>query len=73
MKDLWRRHAQAIVGPWKAVRGAIKVEAPGPLGLWNVRVPNTQTPLTEAHDVMAAVQAFGRELYGKLPVDLLSF
>ena len=45
------------------MRGAIEVEAPGPSGLWNVRVPNTQTLLTEAHDVMFAVRAFWRELY----------
>ena len=54
-----------IAQRWKAVRGAIEVEAPGPSGLWNVRVPNTQTLLTEAHDVMFAVRAFWRELYDK--------
>ena len=42
------------------MRGAIEVEVPGPLGLWNVRVLNTQTLLTEAHDVMFAVRAFWR-------------
>ena len=46
---------------------------PGPLGLGNVRVPNTQTLLTEAHDVMFAFRAFWRELYNKRPVDLPSF
>ena len=46
------------------------MEAPSPLGLWNVRVPNTQTFLTEAHDVMFAVRAFWPELYDKRPVDL---
>ena len=66
IKDFWRRHAQDIAQRWKAVR----VEAPGPLGVWNVRVPNTQTLLTEAHDVMFAVPAFWRELYDKRPVDL---
>ena len=55
------------------MRGAIEVEAPGPSGLWNVRVPNTQTLLTEAHDVMFAVRAFWRELYDKRPVDLPGF
>ena len=40
------------------MRGALEVEAPGLSGLWNVRVPNTQTLLTEAHDVMFAVRAF---------------
>ena len=49
------------------------VEAPGPSGLWNVRVPNTQTLLTEAHDVIFAVCAFWRELYDKRLVDLLGF
>ena len=58
IKDFWRRHAPDIAQRWKAVRGAIEVEAPGPSGLWNVRVPNTQTLLTEAHDVMFAVRAF---------------
>ena len=53
--------------------GAIEVEAPGPSGLWNVRVPNTQTLLTEAHNVMFAVRAFWRELYDKRPVDLPGF
>ena len=72
-KDFWRRHAQDIAQRWKAVRGAIVVEAPGPSGLWNVRVPNTQTLLTEAHDVMFAVRAFWRELYDKRPVDLPGF
>ena len=48
----------------------MEVKAPGPSGLWNVRVPNTQTLLTEAHDVMFAVRAFWRELYDKRPVDL---
>ena len=58
IKDFWRRHAPDIAQRWKAVRGAIEVEAPGLSGLWNVRVPNTQTLLTEAHDVMFAVRAF---------------
>ena len=52
---------------------AIEVEAPGSSGLWNVRVPNTQTLHTEAHDVMFAVRAFSRELYDKRPVDLPGF
>ena len=53
------------------MRKAMEVEAPGSSGLWNVRVPNTQTLLTEAHDVMFAVRPFWRELYDKRPVDLL--
>ena len=73
IKDFWRRHAPDIAQRWKAVRGAIEVEAPGPSGLWNVRLPNTQTLLTEAHDVMFAVRAFWRELYDKRPVDLPGF
>ena len=73
IKDFWRRHAQHIAQQWKAVRGAIEVEAPGPSGLWNLRVPNTQTLLTEAHDVMFAVRAFWRELYARRPVDLPGF
>ena len=55
------------------MRGAIEVEASGLSGLWNVRVPNTQTLLTEAHDVMFAVRAFWQELYDKRPLDLLGF
>ena len=55
------------------MRGAIKVETPGPSGLWNVRVPNTQTLLREARDVMVAVCAFWQELYDKRPVDLPGF
>ena len=55
------------------MRGAIEVEAPGPSGLWKVRVPNTQTLLTEAHDVMFAVRAFWRGLYDKRAVDLPGF
>ena len=73
IKDLWRRHAPDIAQRWKAVREAIEVEAPGPSGLWNVRVPNTQTLLTEAHDVMFAGRAFWQELYDKPPVDLPGF
>ena len=73
IKDFWRRHAPDIAQRWKAVRGAIEVEAPGSSGLWNVRVPNTQTLFTQAHDVMFAVHAFWRELYDKHPVDLPSF
>ena len=73
IKDFWRRHAPDIAQRWKAVQGAMEVEAPGPSGLWNVRVPNTQTLLTEAHDVMFAVRAFWRELYDKRPVDLPGF
>ena len=73
IKDFWRRHAPDIAQRWKAVRGAIEVEAPGPSGLWNVRVPNTRTLLTEAHDVMFAVRASWRELYDKRPVDLPGF
>ena len=73
IKDFWRRHAQDIAQRWKAVRGAIEIEAPGRSGLWNVRVPNAQTLLTEAHDVMFAVRAFCRELYEKRPVDLPGF
>ena len=72
-KDFWHRHAPDIAQQWKAVRGAIEVEAPGPSGLWNVGVPNTQTLLTEADDVMFAVCAFWRELYDKRPVDLPGF
>ena len=55
------------------MRGALAVEALGPSGLWNVQVPNSQTLLTEAHDVMFAVSAFWRELYDKRPVDLPGF
>ena len=73
VKDFWRRHAQDIAQRWKAVRGDIEVEVPGPSGLWNVWVPNTQTLLTEAHNVMSAVRAFWREQYDKRPVDLPSF
>ena len=73
IKDFWRRDAPDIAQRWKAVPGAIEVEAPGPPGLWNVQVPNTQTLLTEAHDVMFAVCAFWRELYDKRPVDLPGF
>ena len=62
IKDFLGRHAQDIVQRLKAVRGAIESEAPGPSGLWNVRVSNTQTLLTEAHDVMSAGCAFWREL-----------
>ena len=70
IKDFWRRHAPDIAQRWKSVRGAMEVEALGPSGLWNVRVPNTRTLHTEAHDVMFAVRAFWRELYDKRPVDL---
>ena len=73
IKDFSRRHATDIAQRWKAVRGAIEVEAPGPSGLWNVRVPNTQRLLTEAQDVMFAVRAFWRELHDKRPVDLPGF
>ena len=73
IRDFWRRHAPEIAQRWKAVRGAIEVEAPGPSGLWNVRAPNIQMLLTEAHDVIFAVQAFWRELYDKRPVDLPGF
>ena len=52
---------------------AIGVETLGPSGLWNVRVPNGQTLLTEAHDVMSAVHAFWLKLYNKRPVHLPSF
>ena len=73
IKHFWRRHAPDMAQRWKAVRGAIEVEAPGPSGLWNVRVPNTRTLLTEAYDVMFAIRAFWRELYDKRPVDLPGF
>ena len=73
IKDFWRRDGQDIAQRWIAVRQAIEVEAPGPSGLWNVRVPNTQPLLTEAHDVMFAVRAFWRELYDKRSVDLPGF
>ena len=43
------------------------------MGLWTVRVPNTQRLLIEAHGVMAAVRAFWQELYGQRLVDLPSF
>ena len=33
IKDFWRRHAPDIAQRWKAVRGAIEVEAPGLSGL----------------------------------------
>ena len=55
------------------MQGAIEVEAPGPSGLWNVRVPNTQTLVTEADNVMFEVRAFWQELYDKRPVDLPGF
>ena len=73
IKDFWRRHAPDIAQRWKAVLGAIEVQAPGPSGLWNVLVPNTQTLLMEAHNVMFAVRAFWPELYDKRPVDLPGF
>ena len=34
-----------------------------------MRIPNTQSLLAEAHDVMFAVRAFWRELYNKRPLD----
>ena len=67
IKDLWCCHAPDIAQRWKAVRGAIEVEAPGPSVLWSVRVPNTQMLLTEAHDVMFVVRASWRELYDITP------
>ena len=73
IKDVCRGHAPDIAQRWKAVRGAIEVEAPGPSGLWNVRVPKAQTLLTEAHNVMFAVCALRRELYDKRLVDLRGF
>ena len=73
IKDFWHRHGQDIVQWCRAVRGAIELEAPGPSGLWNVRVPNTQTLLTEAHDVMSAVRAFWLVVYDKRTVDLSRF
>ena len=73
IKVFWGRRAQDIVRRWKELRGAIEVEAPALSALCNVRVPNTQTLLTEAHDVMFAVRAFWQELYDKRPVDLLGF
>ena len=69
IRDFWRRHPQDIAPRWKAVRGAMEVEPRGEPGLWNVRVPNTQTLLTEADNVMLAVRTFWRELYDKRPVD----
>ena len=33
IKEFWRRHAPDIAQRWRAVRGAIKVEAPGPSAL----------------------------------------
>ena len=73
IKKFWRRHAQDIAQRWKAVQGATEIEAPGTLGLWNVRVRNTQTLRTEAHDVLFVVSAFWRQLYDKRPVDLPDF
>ena len=73
MKDFWRRNSQEVVQRWKGVRGAIKLNAPGPSGLSNLRVPNTQTLLMEDHAVMAAVRALWQESYGKRPLDLHSF
>ena len=73
IKDFWRRHAQEIAQRWKAVRGAMEIEAPGPSGLWNARIPNSQTLLTESHHVMFAVRAFWQELYDKRRVDLPGF
>ena len=73
IKDFWCRDAHDMVQLWRALRGAIEVEAPGPSGLWNVRDPNTQTLLIEAHTVMSAVGAFWRELNDKRPVDLPGF
>ena len=70
IKDFWRRHPEDIVQRRKAVRGAIEIEAPGPSGIWNVRVVNTKALLTEAHDVMSAVSAFWWGVYNKRPVDL---
>ena len=73
MKSFWRRHAWDIAQWWKAVRRAIEVDAPGLSGLLNERVPNTQTLLTEARDVMFAVRALWREVYDRRPVDLPGF
>ena len=73
IKNFWRRQAPDIAKRWKAVQGAIEVEAPGPSGLRNVLVPNTQTLLTETHDVILAVRALWRKLYDKRPVDLPGF
>ena len=73
IKDFWRRHAKDITQRSKALREAIEFETPGLSGLWNMRVPNTQRLLTEAHNVMFAVRVFWRELYDKRMVDLPGF
>ena len=73
VKDIWLCNAKDIVQRWRTVRGANDVEDPGPSGLLNMRVAHTQTLLTKAHDVMAAVHAFLQELYIKCSVDLPSF
>ena len=73
LKYFWRRPAQDIAQWWKAVRGGMEVEAPGPSGLWNLRVTNTLTLLTEAHNVNSVVRTFWRELYDKRPPDLPGF
>ena len=73
IKDFWHRHTQDIVQLWRAVGWSIEVEPPGSSGLRNLRVPDTQTLLTEVHDVLSALRAFSRELYDRRAVDLPSF
>ena len=73
IKDYWRGRVLDLQLPWTAIRGAIYVVNYAKLGLWSVRVRESEKVLLEASDVIGEVQRYWEALYAKRPVNLPAF
>ena len=73
IKDYWRGRVPDLQLRWTAIRGAINVVNYAPLGLWSVRVRESEKVLMEASDVIGEVQRYWEALYAKRPVNQPAF
>ena len=73
IKDHWRGWVPDLQLRWTAIRGAINVMNYAPLGLWPVRVRESEKVLLETSDVIGEVQRYWEAMYAKRPVKLPAF
>ena len=73
IKDYWRGRVPDLQLRWTVIRGAINVVNYALLGLWAVRVRESEKVLLEASDIIGEVQRYSEALYAKRPVNLPTF
>ena len=73
IKDYWRGRVPDLRLRWTAIGGAINAVTYAPLGLWSVRIRESDKVLMEASDVIGEVQRYWAALYAKRPLNLPAF